>query len=609
MAGLGRSRSTGTVVAAVGFIGVCLLLAFLPVPWGGSAASPVIVSDGQPSAGPTTTLMSCTEGALAAAVALGGNVTYGTSCTSVLFSTPITIPSTLTVNVSGGGFSVTLSVSTVTQFFVVNGGHLNITGLTLEDGAVDGSAGAAGSTGTNGLNGAVGSDGSNGGPASGDSGGAGTKGGGGKVGTSGGAGGAGGAAKGGAIEIQSGSVVVLAHDSFIDDTVEGGNGGSGGPGGSGGSGGPGGVGGTGGSGTTGPAGGPGGKGGHGGAGGSGGHAGNGGKGGVGGSGEGGAIYNAGLLTLEFDTFSDDLAIGGGGGDGGSGGAGGSGGLGGAGGAGGGGGAALSDSGGAGGNAGSNGAGGASGYGGAGGNGSAGGVGEGGALYSSGSVTVLNTSFTECTAFGGSGGYGNNGGYGGVGGDGTGVGVYGGSGAPGSVPPLGGNGGDGGAAGDAAKGSTGTAGSNGGAGGSGGAGSLGPVGRSMRRARSRFSVPRSPTRALSEGWARAAVEAEEPATEGPVGAAATAAMGGPADPETHRAPVLRPPGEMADPEPLQPPPILLAALVQQEPEGQGERVGPREAARSTSIPPRRHSPSRTARSGRPRRAADPGERVA
>ncbi|HEV3312819.1 MAG TPA: hypothetical protein VG815_20095, partial [Chloroflexota bacterium] len=226
------------------------------------------------------------------------------------------------------------------------------------------------------------------------------------------AGAAGGSAKGGAI--YNAGTLRLVLDSFADDTAQAGTGGYGGVGGGAGPGGDGGTGEYGVSSTTAPTGGPGGNGGAAGIPGQ--RAGKGAPGANGGSAAGGAIYNTGTLIVAGGSFFGDQAMGGRAGDGGRGGYGG---------------------GHAGGNSGKWSDGGSAGYGGfgttgrgpsgspAGGAkasngapGASGGIGGdalGGAIYSSGTLSLCSTSFTYDSASSGGGGAGGPGGVGGGGG--------------------------------------------------------------------------------------------------------------------------------------------------------------------------------------------------
>ena len=118
----------------------------------------------------STTITSCTETALAAAITAGGTATFGVSCTPLVMNHPITILSNQTINISAGAFTVYLSGNGVTQLFIVQGGHLNLTGLLLEFGHVSALAGTGGNPGKVGSTGQDGTPGSNGASLTGQSG-------------------------------------------------------------------------------------------------------------------------------------------------------------------------------------------------------------------------------------------------------------------------------------------------------------------------------------------------------------------------------------------------------------------------------------------------------
>ncbi len=200
-----------------------------------------------------------------------------------------------------------------------------------------------------------------------------------------GSGGPGGPGQGGAVYNAAGATLTVSETVFSGDDATGGAGGNAGAGGAGGKGGCGGFGGAAG----------------GGSGADGADGANGGAGGPGSDGEGGAIYNAGTLTIENGTqFSSDSATGGDGGSGGSGGNGGNG----------------EDNGilAAHGTPGRTGDGG---HAGDGGEGAGAGAGAGGAIYNAGTLTVQSgVVFASNTATGGDAGAGGAGGNGGNGGN-------------------------------------------------------------------------------------------------------------------------------------------------------------------------------------------------
>ena len=419
----------------ISFVTIATFLAV--VPFGSLTPVPSAASHGP------AVIRSCTEKALDAAVKAGGSYVFGCSGTIAL-SAQIQVPSHDVISLSAGGNTVTLAggpASAFSRIFLVRGGTLSLTGLTLV-------AQVEPNGGPNGSNGAVGSDGASG-SLPGDPG---------KNGTAGGNGGNGkngSPARGGAMLIQAGSHVSIARCTFKGDLVAGASGGTGGVGGTSGSGGRGQTGSTG----QGPLR-PGGRGGHGGNGAAGG---DGGYGGNGGAALGGAIYNLGDLTIVGSSFVNDLAAGGRGGQGGAGGSGGKGGDGAFGGSGGSGSTNRPGSGGKGGLGGSPGRPGNAGS--AGKNG-VGGVAAGGAIYSEGPLVVRDSSFTGDSARGGvsspGGRVAGNGGGGGIGGTG-GLGGFaccsgsnrpgnGGDGQPGTVGADGGYGSDGSGGGSALGGS-------------------------------------------------------------------------------------------------------------------------------------------------------------
>ena len=420
-----------------------------------------------------TVVAACTFGALQTAIQGGGLVTFGQNCPDLVFPGPIVVPSGFELDLEGSGHTVVLDGGGRNQLFQVTGGDLTVVGVTLTGGTVqaaDGPNGATGPAGTVGRDGTAGAGG-----APGEAGGDGTDGTAGSPGGAGFGGGSGADAEGGAVDVQSGSAD-FQNDVFLQDSVTGGAGGTGGSGGAGGAGGGGGLGGTGGLGANG-SGQNGGSGGAGGAGGDGASGGPGARGGDGGAAYGGAIASAGTLTVADSSFVSDSATGGSGGTGGGGGAGGAAGPGGPGGVGGFGGNGTNGTtggpGGRGGAGGRSGAPGEAGSAGDGGDGGDGGTAAGGAIYSTGSLTLEDNTFSSDEAQGGSGGEGGAGDGGKDGGSTAGgEGGWGGDGgnATAAAPPYdaGGAGGSGGAGG---AGGNGTDGSDGGDAGMGGGGGL------------------------------------------------------------------------------------------------------------------------------------------
>src|SRR3954468_415730 len=81
-----------------------------------------------------TTITSCSDSSLRSAVAAGGTVAFGVDCTDLVLSRTITIPAGLTVDIQANRHTVALDGGNAVRHFVVKGGTLSITGLTLENG-------------------------------------------------------------------------------------------------------------------------------------------------------------------------------------------------------------------------------------------------------------------------------------------------------------------------------------------------------------------------------------------------------------------------------------------------------------------------------------------
>jgi hypothetical protein len=392
--------------------------------------------------------LSCDAAAIQSALDAGGYWTFTSNCV-------LPLPAALTMSsgtttLDGGGFAVTFEGSAYPakphRLLTVTGGFLTLNGITLADVTLTvrirhGSAGSAGAPGQNGADGAgPGASGQPGAP-----------------GTAGSPGGDGPAiavdppesartVRGGCVLIAAGAVVRLVYVNVMRCGVSGlgpSGGGSDAPnGGDGGAGAAGGDGGRGGDGAQ-----AGGKGGTGGAGATPAAGGDGGRGADGVNVLGGAIFNAGSLTIVGSDFDSNQLRAGAGGSGGYGGAGGNGGAGGAGGAGL---ATLSparidypggDSG--------NGGNGASG--GRGGQAGAGGDARGGAIYNEGTRTIGDSRFQRNLAQAGDGGSGGGGGDGGNGGNASEGGTGSGPSAPAGRDGAPGAAGDGGAAGNGGRG--------------------------------------------------------------------------------------------------------------------------------------------------------------
>ncbi len=238
------------------------------------------------NATPTITAL-CGQSGLQSELSGGGVIDFKSPCTLQLTKT-LTVPMGDDVTLNGNANKVVIEgVNQQSSLYkkygavpvlAVKGGELILEGVTIEGGEASGTNGQPGASGGNGQDAT--------GPA--EAGGAGVAGYNGPNGTTG---------EGGGLSIVAGAVVKLEGVTFKNDTSVGGNGGDGGNGGYGGK-------------SLHANGGKGGKGG---------------KGGSGGSALGGAIYNAGTVTITGGSFADNSALGGTGGNGGNGGRGGDGG--------------------------------------------------------------------------------------------------------------------------------------------------------------------------------------------------------------------------------------------------------------------------------------------
>ncbi|MCI4346797.1 MAG: hypothetical protein L3K07_08635, partial [Thermoplasmata archaeon] len=177
---------TVPALGLVGLVASLLLVMFLPALGSGAVTSSPPTHATPSITHGTVILTTCSESALATDIAAGGTVQYGAACSDITFGSTITIPANLTVNVTSGGFSVLFNGQGSTRLFIVAGGHLNLTGITLDSGTASGTAGAAGSVGSTGSTGVAGTNGVSATGGTGNPGGAGT------AGTNGGAGVAGG---------------------------------------------------------------------------------------------------------------------------------------------------------------------------------------------------------------------------------------------------------------------------------------------------------------------------------------------------------------------------------------------------------------------------------
>jgi hypothetical protein len=251
------------------------------------AVATVVTAGALPAAGSTAPSgLPCSERALQKAIKAGGVVRFGENC-DLQLKTTLTVAGGQPVTIDGSGYSVKLDGLAPDNTYSVRPldvlqRELTLKNLTVVGGLVQTPAG------TPGADGAPGADGQDPGAA-------------GDPGNPGDNGQDAHGAVGGAMFISRGSTVVIDHVSFRGNTAIGGVGGAGGAGGVGGEGAD--------SADTGGAAGPGGDGGAGGGGGNGGDA------------LGGAIYNAGSLSITDSSFAKDLASAGAGGNGGLGGSG------------------------------------------------------------------------------------------------------------------------------------------------------------------------------------------------------------------------------------------------------------------------------------------------
>jgi hypothetical protein len=95
-------------------------------------------------AGVGSPIASCGQSARASTIASGGTATFALSCSDRAISSATTVPSTLAITVSSGGFTVVPNAGGPSQLFLVPGGHLNVTGIYLEDGRASGTVATPG---------------------------------------------------------------------------------------------------------------------------------------------------------------------------------------------------------------------------------------------------------------------------------------------------------------------------------------------------------------------------------------------------------------------------------------------------------------------------------
>ncbi len=376
-----KNARTGGVALRRGAMALYAVLAVgavLAAPAGATGPTPITdcSSNGAPAA-------------IAADFEAGGSYIFecGTTRSFVDFTSTIAVSTDLTVTAATGQPISLLGYVAGGRFMTIESGTVSLSDLYISA-FTQASAPLPLQTPVNGKDGINGKNGTNG-AAPGDNGTDGTAGDTGGAAPNGADGNANGPAEGGALLVDAGATVTLTDDTFNNNEAYGQEGGDGGAGGFGGYGGSGGT-----DGTTASA-----SDGNGGNGGAGGNGGTGGYGGNGGNAEGGAIYNAGDLTVTGTTFSNNNATGGAGGWGGNGGGAWEGSYGGVG---------CDDDvyeGSPSGSGGSGGNGGAGGNAGAGGNG---GNAQGGAIYNTGMLTLASgNSFSGNAAGAGRGGIGGN----------------------------------------------------------------------------------------------------------------------------------------------------------------------------------------------------------
>lgn len=348
-------------------------LAVLGIAGWGLAIAPAVSASG------ATEITDCSSASIANEVssdfAAGGTYDFDCAATSTIaLAGTITPGASLTVTNSGAAVVLGPASGYVGRFMTIDSGQtVSLSGIGIEGwllqasaqpaaNGADGTAGTCGAVGAS-LSGGVAGNGGNGGNAV-------------SAGTPGGPGTDGaGLEQGAALLIDSGTVD-LNDDVIAGNLTIGQSGGHGGAGGTGGCGGHGGN--------------AGGQGGNGGNGGNGLPGGDGGSGGNGSSAEGGAIYNAGTLTITDSTLHNNRAQGGNGGYGANGGNGGN-----------------SGYGGVGWGAGNGGTGGNGAQAGSAGEGGNGGNAEGGAIYNAGALTLTSDTFTANSTWAGAGGAGGN----------------------------------------------------------------------------------------------------------------------------------------------------------------------------------------------------------
>src|SRR3954453_3296184 len=108
--------------------------ALLPLSVGVASALVVAAGAHAPAARADTLLTSCAPADFAAAAAAGGTVTFGLDCPDLVLAKTIVLGSGKVLDVEGGGHAVALDGGHAQRLFTVNGGHLTVRGVTLENG-------------------------------------------------------------------------------------------------------------------------------------------------------------------------------------------------------------------------------------------------------------------------------------------------------------------------------------------------------------------------------------------------------------------------------------------------------------------------------------------
>src|SRR4051794_22729421 len=80
-----------------------------------------------------STVSSCDDATLRAAIEAGGVVTFSVNCSAVMLASPFDIPAGLDVDLEANGHTVALDGRNSVRHFIVSGGSLTINGLTLQN--------------------------------------------------------------------------------------------------------------------------------------------------------------------------------------------------------------------------------------------------------------------------------------------------------------------------------------------------------------------------------------------------------------------------------------------------------------------------------------------